>query len=218
MTPDELRAEVARINWWHSIDLGQGIVTPGRTNLPDKVGYIGLPDDLTGRSILDVGAWDGLLSFEAERRGAQRVVAVDSFCWNGPGWGTKAGFDLARRSLGSKVEDREIEVVDLSPDTVGVFDVVLFLGVLYHLTDPLRALQSIFSVTGSHLIMETHVDLTAWPTHGAERSGAERLANVRAGRRSRGRSLTGDHTGPRRGRSVSTSRARPAGSPEPTGL
>jgi tRNA (mo5U34)-methyltransferase len=163
MTPDELRAEVARINWWHSIDLGHGIVTPGRTNLPDKVDYIGLPDDLTGRSVLDVGAWDGLLSFEAERRGAQRVVAVDSFCWNGPGWGTKAGFDLARRALGSKVEDREVEVVDLSPDLVGVFDVVLFLGVLYHLTDPLRALQSIFSVTGSHLIMETHVDLTACP-------------------------------------------------------
>ena len=62
MLPDELRAEVAKINWWHSIDLGHGIVTPGRTNLPDKVGYIGLPDDLTGRSVLDVGAWDGLLS------------------------------------------------------------------------------------------------------------------------------------------------------------
>ena len=163
MTPDELRTEVAKIAWWHSIDLGHGIVTPGRTNLPDKVDYIGWPDDLTGLSVLDVGAWDGLLSFEAERRGAQRVVAVDSFCWNGPGWGTKAGFDLARRALGSKVEDREIEVVDLSPETVGVFDVVLFLGVLYHLTDPLRALQSIFSVTRSQLILETHVDLMACP-------------------------------------------------------
>lgn len=163
MMLDELRAEVAKINWWHSIDLGHGIITPGRTNLPDKVDYIGLPDDLTGRSVLDVGAWDGFFSFEAERRGAQRVVAVDSFCWNGPGWGTKAGFDLARRTLGSKVEDQELEVVDLSPDTVGVFDVVLFLGVLYHVTDPLRALQSIFSVTGSQLILETHVDLTAWP-------------------------------------------------------
>jgi tRNA (mo5U34)-methyltransferase len=159
VTPDELRAEVAAIRWWHSIDLGHGIVTPGRTNLPDKVHYIGLPADLTGRTVLDVGAWDGLLSFEAERRGASRVVAVDSFCWNGPGWGTKAGFNLARRALGSRVEDRELEVVDLSPETVGTFDLVLFLGVLYHLVDPLRALQRIYSVTGSQLILETHTDL-----------------------------------------------------------
>jgi len=163
VTPDELRAEVAKIRWWHSIDLGQGIVTPGRTNLPDKIQYIGLPPDLTGRTVLDVGAWDGLLSFEAERRNASRVVAVDSFCWNGPGWGTKAGFDLARRVLNSRVEDRELEVVDLSPETVGVFDLVLFLGVLYHLVDPLRALQAIYSVTGSQLIIETHTDLATCP-------------------------------------------------------
>ncbi len=159
MTPDQLRAEVAKVRWWHSIDLGHGIVTPGRTNLPNKLQYIGLPEDLTGLSVLDIGAWDGLFSFEAERRGARRVLAVDSFCWNGPGWGTKAGFDLARQVRGSRVEEREIEVVDLSPETVGVFDLVLFLGVLYHLTDPLRALQSVFSVTGDRLILETHVDL-----------------------------------------------------------
>jgi tRNA (mo5U34)-methyltransferase len=163
VTPDQLREEVAKIRWWHSIDLGQGIVTPGHTNLPNKLQYVGLPEDLSGVSVLDIGAWDGLFSFEAERRGARRVLAVDSFCWNGPGWGTKAGFDLARRALGSRVEDREIEVVDLSPETVGVFDLVLFLGVLYHLTDPLRALQSVFSVTGDRLILETHVDLLDCP-------------------------------------------------------
>jgi tRNA (mo5U34)-methyltransferase len=163
VTPDELRAEVAKIRWWHSIDLGGGIITPGRTNLADKLEYIGLPQNLAGLSVLDIGAWDGLFSFEAERRGARRVLAVDSFSWNGPGWGTKAGFELARRALGSRVEDREIEVADLSPETVGVFDLVLFLGVLYHLTDPLRALQSVFSVTRSHLILETHVDLMDCP-------------------------------------------------------
>ena len=163
MTPEDLRAEVAKIRWWHSIDLGHGILTPGRTNLPDKLEYIGLPENLTGLSVLDVGTWDGLFAFEAERRGARHVLAVDSFCWNGPGWGTKAGFELARRALGSRVEDREIDVVDLSPETVGVFDLVLFLGVLYHLTDPLRALQSVFRVTGGRLILETHVDLTDLP-------------------------------------------------------
>ena len=68
-----------------------------------------LPDDFSGKSVLDIGAWDGAYSFAAERRGASRVVAVDSFCWNGEGWGTQDGFHCARRLLGSQVEDLELE-------------------------------------------------------------------------------------------------------------
>ena len=102
-----------------------------------------------------MGASDGFYSFEAERRGARRVLAVDNFS----SWVPRRGFDLARCALRSRVEDREIDVLDLSPDTTGVFDVVLFLGVLYHLRDPLLALERIFSVTGSYLILETKADL-----------------------------------------------------------
>ncbi len=119
-----------------------------------------MPADLTSKSVLDLCAWNGFFSFEAERRGARRVLAVDYFCWSGPGWGTKAGFDLAREALGSKVEDREIDVLDVSPDNTGVFDVVLFLGVLYHMRHPLLALEKVSAVTGEMLILETHVDLT----------------------------------------------------------
>ena len=50
-------------------------------------------------------------------------------------------------------------MLDLSPQTVGVFDLVLFLGVLYHMRHPLLALERIFSVTGQQLILETHIDL-----------------------------------------------------------
>jgi tRNA (mo5U34)-methyltransferase len=120
---------------------------------------IGLPEDLRGRTVLDIGAWDGAFSFEAERRGADRVVAVDSFCWNGEGWGSKQGFDTARRLLHSRVEDREVEVLDLSPDTVGVFDLVLCLGVLYHMQHPLLALERVASVCRGQLILWTHVDM-----------------------------------------------------------
>jgi tRNA (mo5U34)-methyltransferase len=158
---EALRAEVESIPWWHTIDLGNGIVTPGIDDSPCKLQRLCLPPDLTGKTVLDIGAWDGFFSFEAEKRGATRVLAVDSYAWNGSTWGTKRGFELARRVLGSKVEDREIEVLDLSPETVGTFDVVFCLGVLYHMRHPLLALQKVSGVTRELLVLETVVDLLA---------------------------------------------------------
>src|SRR6185295_7335307 len=99
-------------------------------------------------------------SFEAERRGAARVLATDSFCWGQGGWGTKAGFELARRALHSRVEDLEIDPMDLSPERVGTFDVVLFIGVLYHMRHPLLALERVASVTRELAIVDTHVAMT----------------------------------------------------------
>jgi tRNA (mo5U34)-methyltransferase len=155
-----LRSEVSKVNWYHSIPLGDGVVTPGVDDTPSRLSKIHMPDDLSGKTVLDVGAWDGFFSFEAERRGASRVLATDSFSWSGEGWGTKDGFELARRALGSRVEDRELDVFDLSPETVGVFDVVFFLGVLYHMKHPLLALERVSSVTRELLIMSTFVDAT----------------------------------------------------------
>jgi tRNA (mo5U34)-methyltransferase len=114
---------------------------------------------LDGLTVLDVGAWDGFFSFECERRGAARVVATDWYSWHGPGWGSKAAFLLAREVLGSRVEDIDLDVMDLSPTRVGEFDLVLFLGVLYHLRNPFLALEKVASVTRSSLIVETVVDL-----------------------------------------------------------
>jgi len=124
-----------------------------------RLAEIQMPADLTGKSVLDIGAWDGFFSFEAERRGARRVLATDSFCWDGGGWGTKEGFNLARWALGSRVEDKWMQVLDLSPETVGIFDIVLFLGILYHMKHPLLALERVASVTRQQLIMQTQVDL-----------------------------------------------------------
>jgi len=87
------------------------------------------------------------------------VLATDSFAWSN----AKAGFELARRLLSSKVEDMDIDVLDLTPGRVGIFDVVLFLGVLYHMRHPLLALERVAAVTSDQLIMETHVDMIAEP-------------------------------------------------------
>jgi tRNA (mo5U34)-methyltransferase len=155
----DLATEISRIKWYHSIDLGQGIITPGVGDTAARLPQYHLPADLSGQSVLDIGAWDGFFSFEAERRGASRVLATDWFCWCGEGWGSQAGFNLVRKALNSQVEDQAIDVMDISPETVGEFDVVLFLGVLYHLRDPLGALERVASVTRGRLILETHVDL-----------------------------------------------------------
>jgi len=174
--------------WWHSIDLGHGVVTPGYKTpeiLAAEVANMQLPD-LAGRSVLDVGAFDGFFSFEAERRGATRVVALDHFCWcqdltkfkpfglsvrdgvakrvefsevapnfaagRTPG---KQGFDLARRVLGSRVEDRVIDYMQADFDELGSFDVVFFLGVLYHMESPLDAMRQLARATRELAIIET---------------------------------------------------------------
>ena len=130
---DELRREIAAIRWFHQIDLGGGIVTPGHDNSAEKLPRIGLPADLTGKTVLDIGAWDGFFSFEAERRGAQRVVAIDPNACRAPlgpenPWSGQEGFKLARRVLGSSVEDVDIALDELSPERIGRFDVILFMG------------------------------------------------------------------------------------------
>jgi tRNA (mo5U34)-methyltransferase len=160
VTAERLQAEVAKIRfWYHRIDLGDGIITPGRADT--KWGHtgdiIGMPASLSGKTVLDIGAWDGFYSFEAERRGAKRVLATDDLAWKTRR--SKAGFILVRKALKSKVRDKNVDVMELSPKRVGVHDLVLFLGVLYHMRHPMLALEKVASVTGEQLIIETHVDM-----------------------------------------------------------
>ena len=162
--PAELQDKVAALRWFHRIELGTGVVTPGEDESQSKLEQIRLPARLDGWSVLDIGAWDGFFSFEAERRGASRVVAVDPECWREPawgpaGWGTRQPFDLARAALHSNVEPVDIDLEAISPDTLGTFDLVLFLGVFYHLPDPWLVLRRAASVCSRMMIVETHADL-----------------------------------------------------------
>jgi tRNA (mo5U34)-methyltransferase len=158
----ELKERVNSQKWFHRIDLGQGVITPGKDDSPRKLAHVDMPADLTGWTVIDVGAFDGFFSFEAERRGATRVLATDHFIWRNGRW-TKRGFDLAHEALESRVESRDIPVEQLSPETVGTFDLVLFLGVLYHAEDPLRYLRLMRAICRRQLIVETHVDALDYP-------------------------------------------------------
>jgi tRNA (mo5U34)-methyltransferase len=130
--------------------------TRGHYDPSKRIGRLGLDESLVGKSVLDVGAWDGFYSFEAERRGAASVFATDHYCWSGEGWGSRDGFDAAHKILGSKVIAIDVEPHDLHPEMIGgKADIVLFLGVLYHLPDPMSALRALRTVTGDQLIIET---------------------------------------------------------------
>jgi tRNA (mo5U34)-methyltransferase len=138
---------------FHSpFDFGDGIVTKPwhvQRRFARRLRLLKIPD-LKGKTVLDIGAWDGYFSLEFERRGAKRVLAVD--VWDE---GALQAFLLVREHFKSAVEYKRLDAHDLSPALVGTFDVVFCAGVLYHLRHPLRGLESIRSVTAGQLILET---------------------------------------------------------------
>ena len=118
-----------------------------------------MPDDLTGWSVLDIGAWDGFFSFEAERRGASRVVALDHVIWNDPRSAARGSTWPAGRSARRSRTSTARSTRSPRRRVGGIYDLVLFLGVLYHVHHPLLALERVSSVCDRMLILETHVDL-----------------------------------------------------------
>lgn len=139
--------------WFHSFRLPDGNTVAGALSLPQlemRFELLGLPNDLNGKRALDIGAWDGWFSFEMERRGAD-VVAIDNT--------ERTNFLYARRMLDSKVE---YKILDILHDTdrlsdLGQFDIVLFLGVLYHVKHPLLALERVCALTRETAIVDSYV-------------------------------------------------------------
>lgn len=153
-----LRERVAALApWFHNIDLGHGVTTAPEHFLGDypafKFAEFGhcLPDDLTGKSVLDIGCNAGFYSMEMKRRGAARVVGIDS------DERYLAQARLASEALGHKddVEFRQLSVYDVA--SLGErFGVVIFMGVLYHLRHPLLALDLIRAhVAGDLMLFQT---------------------------------------------------------------
>ena len=152
----KLRAGIREHQWWHVIELAPGVITPGQADHRRLLPYLDIPADLSGKTVLDIGCWDGYFSFACEERGAEKVVASDVWEYAGRG-----AFDFARKTLGSEIEPLQASVYDLDPDIHGRFGLVLFLGVLYHLRHPLLALEKVASVTapGGTVIIDTVIDV-----------------------------------------------------------
>ena len=149
--------------WWHSIDLGNGLVTPGKKSLAKMATEFRAvfgPITLADKRVLDIGAWNGGFSVEAVRRGAAHVTALDHNNWIHTTLKGRETFDLVLRATGLHIDavDIDLSSPSLSLDALGQFDVVLFLGVLYHLLDPIIVLQALKRITREVLVIETHVE------------------------------------------------------------
>ena len=169
--------------WYHTIELGEGMVSRGHFDHRPVVDRYGIPESLVGWTALDVGSGDGFFSFELERRGAT-VTAIDVDSLGDCDWLPQARrrqsaellaatpwkdrFEMARAMLGSGVERMHCSVYDLSPERVGTFDLVFCGDLLVHLQSPLAALHNIRSVARELAVIETVADpeLERWiPGH-----------------------------------------------------
>jgi tRNA (mo5U34)-methyltransferase len=174
--------------WHHSIDLGDGVVTPGGKtphHFYDELRRLRLPE-MADKSVLDIGAWDGFYTFHAEHARASRVVALDHYAWSidfqkatayrsrerasgqpsrafhtvpevwdPVGLPGKRGFDLAYRARNSRAEVVVDDFMTMDLGRLGSFDVVLFLGVIYHLEQPLQALRRVRQLTRGVAVIES---------------------------------------------------------------
>jgi tRNA (mo5U34)-methyltransferase len=150
--------------WFHTFALAPGIYTPGiARDHGYRLAVLGA-DRFAGRSVLDVGAFDGFYSFLAEARGARRVVAVDNqqyVDWVRARFGVTlqggAGFRAIAGLIGSRVEYRRIDALDVH-ELGERFDVVLCFGVLHRVTDPIRLLGALVDVLapGGEIVLETY--------------------------------------------------------------
>ena len=175
VAPADARAQVASNPlWYHTLELGPGIVTPGVFDLRPVLGKLPWPD-VEGKRCLDVGTFDGFWAFELERRGADEVVAIDvlepaEFDWPadsepeaieiiGARKGKGLGFEIAREVFGSSVKRLERSVYDLTEDDAGRFDFIYLGSLLVHLRDPVRALTRLRAVCDGSLLVVDGIDL-----------------------------------------------------------
>ncbi len=140
------------IEWWHRIKLPDGTYTPGKCfHGPDGGDWLttrfGMPEDLTGKTVLDIGCYDGFFSFASERRGARRVISYDK--------SQSDGFAFAHDLLKSKIWfcyiNLEHEVLTSEAD------IVLCYGVMYHLKSPLKLIYELFNATEEMCLLETAI-------------------------------------------------------------
>ena len=160
-TREEIQAQVQKLApWFHCIDLGGGLVTKTRSAIGEPIEHpqptwekvkLCLPEDLSAKSVLDVGCNAGFYSVEMKRRRAERVLGIDSQR------NLIRQAEFVRTTLRLDIEYRRMSVYDLDPFVIGQFDVTLALGLIYHCKHLVLALEKLFSITRELLVIETAI-------------------------------------------------------------
>jgi len=150
---DWIRHQVqAEPYWFQKIEVLPGFFSPGWSDPKlEKLPFYGLPEDMSGKRVLDIGCAEGFFSFECERRGAREVIGIDSFP------DSVRRFNIAKAARQSNASAFLMNVYDLEPKRLGTFDLVLFYGVFYHLKHPQLALERIRSVCTGDMMFQTHI-------------------------------------------------------------
>jgi len=152
-TPEAARAFLARLShiWFYQIfELVPGVLTPGGVDTASMLNAAQVPTDLTGKTVLDIGCFNGAVGFLCERRGASRVVCMDVD--PDP---TKNGFAQLKEFLCSRVEYVSGNLYDLKQIGLGKFDYVICFGVLYHLRHLLLGIDMLWAATREACFIET---------------------------------------------------------------
>ncbi|MBR0555652.1 DUF1698 domain-containing protein [Ciceribacter sp. L1K23] len=158
MGDQALQESLGNYDWYHIVDLPGGLQTPGRPHFKymwDLVIQSLDRIDFAGKRVLDIGCRDGLFSFHAEEKGAAEIIGIDNFL-------SKGAVEVVIPARKSKVQMVEMNVNDLTRETFGTFDVIIFAGVLYHLRYPfwvMKRLQECLN-DGGVIIIETGVLLS----------------------------------------------------------
>lgn len=153
MDERELKSELEKYNFYHTIQLTEDLSTPGQVFPNEAVSLRALRTiEVAGKRVLDIGCRDGKFSFEAERMGASEIVGIDNDL-------SRGAVDLLIPYFKSQITMLEMNLFDLPEAQLGTFDVVLFFGVLYHLRYPFYALKIIHDSMhdGGVLLLETAI-------------------------------------------------------------
>jgi SAM-dependent methyltransferase len=141
-----VEAQAGANYWYQTIPIGDGVVTPGKTDSLQRLRLLGLPDDLSGKSVLDVGSNSGMLCFECKKRHAARVVGIDL---------QLNRLEQARtlaEIMGLDIEFREMDLFHVAE--LGQFDIVFCIAVLTEVADLLGGLEVLKKVTRETLYLE----------------------------------------------------------------
>ena len=151
-SPEDARAflDASGFVWHQRFELAPGVFSPGINDISLRLEESSLPP-VRDKSVLDIGTCNGGMLFELEKLGASRLVGVDIY---DDQW---FGFAALQAFLGSKAEYVQASVYGLERLLQERFDIVLFLGVLYHLRHPLLALDALRALTDQYAVVETAV-------------------------------------------------------------